>query len=140
MTALSDGSRNVLDRLTEAYSYLLQANVKRALRILARCAANAHTMATNCEELALKFGKLKDDTKQDAETAVKAWGDEVAKINEFEKLRVEMEATLKQQEKVSSMLNEKIEEMKIDSAKEEAAENRALVTHIVGAFASAIGG
>lgn len=42
------------------------------------------------------------------------------------------------------MLNEKIEEMKIDIAKEEAkedaAENRALVTHIVSAFANAIGG
>ncbi len=98
------------------------------------------SMATNCEELALKFGKLKDDTKQDSETAIKAWGDEVAKFKEFEKLRAEMEATLKQQEKVSSMLNEKIEEMKIDIAKEEAAENRALVTHIVCAFASAIGG
>jgi hypothetical protein len=140
MTALRDGSRIVLDRLTEAYSYLLQANEKRALRILSRCAANAHTMATNCQELPLKFGKLKDDTKQDAETAIKAWGDEVAKIKEFEKLRAEMEATLKQQEKVSSMLNEKFEEMKIDIAKEEAAEKRALVTHIVGAFASAIGG
>ncbi|CAM6071243.1 unnamed protein product [Sphagnum tenellum] len=118
ITALRDGSRIVLDRLTEAYSYLLQVNEKRALRILSRCAANAHTMATNCQELPLKFGKLKDDTKQDAETAIKAWGDEVAKIKEFEKLRAEMEATLKQQEKVSSMLNENIEEIKIDIAKE----------------------
>jgi len=75
MTALRDGSRIVLDRLTEAYSYLLQANENRALRFLSRGAANAHTMATNCEELALKFGNLKDDTKQDAETAIKAWGD-----------------------------------------------------------------
>jgi hypothetical protein len=140
MTALRDGSRIVLDRLTEAYSYLLQANEKRALRILSRCAANAHTMATNCEELALKFGNLKDDTKQDAETAIKGWGDEVAKIKEFEKLRAEMEATLKQQEKVSSMLNEKFEEMKIDIAKEEAAEKRAFVTQIVGAITGAIGG
>jgi hypothetical protein len=143
MTALRDGSRNVLDRLTEAYSYLLEANEKRALRILSKCAAHAHTMATNCEELALKFGKLKDDTKQDAETAIKAWGDEVAKIKEFERLRAEMEATSKKQEKVSSMLKEKIEEMKIDiakeEAKEEAAENRAFVAQIVGALAGAVG-
>ena len=56
-------------------------------------------MATKCEELAAKFGKLKDDTKQDAATATKAWGDQVVKIKELEKLRTEMEATQKQQEK-----------------------------------------
>jgi hypothetical protein len=87
---------------------------------------------------------LKDDTKQDAETARKAWGDEVAKIKEFEKLRAEMEATLKQQQRVSSMLHLNIEEMKIEitneEAKEKSAENLALVSDIFGAFASAVGG
>jgi len=139
MTALGDGSRIVLDRLTEAYSYLLQAKETRALRILSRCAETARTMATNCGELAREFGKLKDDTKKDAEIAIKAWGDEVAKIKEFEKLRGEMEATLKEQEKLSSMLKEKIEEMKIDIGKEEAAENRAFVIQILGTFTGAIG-
>jgi DNA repair exonuclease SbcCD ATPase subunit len=143
MTALRDGSRNVLDRLTEAYSYLLEANEKRALRILSRCAANAHTMATNCEELARKFGKLKNDTMRDAEIAATAWKDEDEKIKEFEKFRAEMQATFKKQEILSSMLNANIEEMKTEIAREEAkeeeAETRAFVTHIVGAVSGAIG-
>ncbi len=37
------------------------------------------------------------------------------------------------------MLNEKIEEMKIDIAKKKAVENQVFVIHIVSAFASAIG-
>ncbi|CAK9255053.1 unnamed protein product [Sphagnum jensenii] len=144
MNALGDGSRIVLESLTEAYSYLLEANEKRAMRILSRCAKIAGIMATNCADLALKFQMLKDDTKQDAETAIKAWGDEVAKIKEFENLRVEMEATLKKQEELSSRLNEEIEEMKIDIAKEEAKENaaetRAFRLQIIGTIFGAIRG
>lgn len=143
MTALKEGCLSVLDRLTEAYSYLLEANEPRALKIISRCADNAHTMATKCEELAVKFGKLKDDTKQDAATATKAWGDQVVKIKELEKLRAEMEATQKQQEKLSEELNASIEELKTDIAKEEAkeetAEKRAFITSIVGAISGAIG-
>ncbi|CAK9857496.1 unnamed protein product [Sphagnum jensenii] len=143
MTALGDGSRIVLDRLTEAYSYLLEANENRAMRILSRCAKNAGIMATNCADLALKFQKLKDDTKQDAETAIKAWGDEVKKIKEFENLRAEMEAALKKQEELTRELNEEIEEMKIaiakGEAKEEAAEKREFTLQIIGAVAGALG-
>ncbi|CAK9191178.1 unnamed protein product [Sphagnum troendelagicum] len=144
MTSLSVSSSNVLGRLTDAYTYLLQANEARALTILSRCAADAHTMATDCGELALKFGKLKDDTKQDAETAMKAWGDEVAKIKELQKLRDDMEATLKRGKEVRDLLNVTVDELRNDITKEEDKEmsalNRSVITDIFGAFASAVGG
>jgi chemotaxis protein histidine kinase CheA len=143
MTTLVTGSRDVLDRLTEAYRYLLVAKEDRALRILSRCAANAKEMAGKCEELARGFGKLKEDTKEDAETATKAWGAQVVKIKELKKLRDEMEATKAEQDKLTEEYNNSLEEMKSEIAKAEAKEDlanqRAFISEIVGVIAKTVG-
>ena len=142
MTALEDGSRLVLQRLTEAYKYLLQANEPRALRILSRCAENAGTMSAACAKLAVGFGKLADDTQEDAATAAVALGQQVAKVHELKTLRDKMQANKLKQESESKLLNESIRKMEAEieeeKAKEELAAKRAFIASIVGAVAGAL--
>lgn len=141
MTTLKDGSELVLRRLTEAYKYLLKAQEPRALKILSRCAENAGTMSDSCAKLAVGFGKLSDDTQEDAASAAVAYHQQTTKVDNLKTLRNKMQANKLKQASQSKSLNESIQKMESEireeKAKEELAATRAFIGGIVGAIAGA---
>lgn len=136
-------TNDILNRLVEAYEFLLDVKEDRAMKVLSRCAKSATAISLKCGELAKRFEDLKDETVKDASSAEVAVGDQNKRKEELIKLRADLEAALAKQVQVQKDYTESLEELNTKiadaTAREDKESERAFITGLVGGLAGALG-
>jgi len=143
MTDFNTATTDVINRVLEAFHFLLSGNEERALIILSRCGTMAKNMSGASATLAGKFAKIAASTRQAQHETLVAQSQEVDKLDDLRKQHDEMDAKLASLNQANADLVDGVAALQsaYNDAKdrETEADKRAFISSIVSSFTSALG-